>query len=486
MGQISAIQPTLLYGFEGLDAVASNQNAGDFESFFSNSGYSFKKKPDVDTQDTERLDPSLLYLSPRLMCSAKLLQSLCDNQSPGLLEEAAFAPSVEVSPVSPDSLFRVRDAYERSDAQGQPMIAKGLGSTKEHHPSLEYQAATVYLFQNAQATIPVGPQGQFKPNDPSCIQNNSDTSCRKQAEATARTDNMLHLESDAISLKNPYLKGAGPATLLSVIEEKMGMGSFFGQPARSCLDSKAPPSQTALSSDTLQEDSVNFQASPESLPTDHAVSDRVKVQSQSSLPLASRPISHPKENSYHSYKGPPGQSLSVKARHHPAESLGENESLRPLSPKLSSALNLKDMHQEAMQEKDKNRSVVTSFQDALEGTVVVSPDVYTLDLQEVQEASTDQKIQTDLVGLIADYFDKMKAEGRSWTRLSLDLGQHKKLQLLLRLKGETMSVRFQDTLPDIEPLLLQNWMRLSRIASQKGLRLEAPLFTTTTTPLIDS
>ncbi len=486
MGQISAIQPALLHDLEGLDAVASKQKVGDFESFFSNNGYSFKKKPDLDTQDTERLDPSLLYLSPRVLCPAKPLQSLCDSQSPGLLEGFAFAPSVEPDPVNPDGLLRVRDAYECSDAQGQPMIDKGLGPTKEHHSSLEYKEATVCLFQNAQATTPVWPQGQFKPNDPSCIHNNSDTGCRKQAEATTRTENILHLESDAISLKNQYLKGAGPDTLSSLIAEKIGIGSFFSQQASSSLGFKESFSQTAPCRDAIQEDSVNFQVSPESLPTDQAGSDRVKVQSKASLPPDSRPISHPKENSYSSYKGPSiKKSLSVTARPHPAESLGENEILRRPSPKMSSALNLKDMQQEAIPEKDNDRSVVTSVQERLEGTVVL-PDVYPLDLQESQEASTDQKTQTDLVGLIADYFDKMKAEGRSWTRLSLDLGQNKKVQLLLRLKGETMGVRLQDAPPDIKPLLLQDWMRLSRLASQKGLRLEAPLFTTTTTPLIHS
>lgn len=487
MGQISAIQPTLLYDLEGLDTVASKQKAGDFEGFFSKNEYSFKKKPDLDTQDTERLDPSLLYLSPRVLCPAKPLQSLCDSQSPGLLEGLAFAPSVEPKPVNPDGLLRVRGAYECSDAQGQPMIDKGLGPTKEHHPFLEYKEATVCPFQNAEATTPVLHAEKSKTLDLSCLQNDLDPGYCKQVESPPRAEPILHPKNDAISLNNPYPKDTGTDTLSSVIEEKIGIGSFFSQQASSSLGFKDTLSQAAPCRDAIQEDSVKFQASPEPLDTDQAGSDRVKVQSKASISLNSTSIYHPKENSHSSYKGPSiKKSLSVTARPHPAESLGENEILRRPSPKLSSALNLKDMHQEAMQEKDKDRSVVTSIQERLEATVVVSPDVYRLDLQESQEASTDQKIQTDLVGLIADYFDKMKAEGRSWTRLSLDLGQNKKIQLLLRLQGETMGVRLQDAPPDIKPLLLQDWMRLSRLASQKGLRLEVPLFTTTTTPLIHS
>ncbi len=88
----------------------------------------------------------------------------------------------------------------------------------------------------------------------------------------------------------------------------------------------------------------------------------------------------------------------------------------------------------------------------------------------------DQKMQTDLVGLIADYFDKMKEQGRSWTRLSLHLGPEQKVQLLLRIQGDAVGLRFQDAPQGIDQMLLKQWPQLSRLASKRGLRLEDPSF----------
>lgn len=486
MGQINAIQPTLLYGLEGLDGVASKQEAGDFEGFFSNNGYSFKKKPDLDTQDTDQLDPSLLYLPSRGLCQGKPLQSLDDSQSPSLLEGFVFAPSTESKPVNPQGVLRARAADEPSDAKEKPMIAKGLGPLKKQHPSLEYQEPTVCTFQNTQGAIPVLHQEKPKAVDPSCLQNDLDAGSCKQAEPPPRAEYILHPKSDAVGLNNPYLKDTDASTLSSLMAEKRAALSFFSQPERAYLGFNAPPPQTAQYTDALQEESVGFQASPEPMGTDQAVSDRVKAQSNTSIgldiSLYSRSIYKDKESIYRAYKGPPVKALSVNARHHPSQNLGEEGSLRyHPSPKVSSALNSQGMHQEAMQEKqeeDQARSIVNAFQKGLEGPLALSSPGYPLDLQDAQAASTDQKIQTDLLGLIADYFDKMKSEGRSWTRLSLPLGpgQDQKMQLLLRLRGDSIGIRLQDAPPGIEQVLVKEWAHLSKMASSKGLRLEPPSF----------
>jgi hypothetical protein len=96
-----------------------------------------------------------------------------------------------------------------------------------------------------------------------------------------------------------------------------------------------------------------------------------------------------------------------------------------------------------------------------------------MNAMDVQEPLGAEKLQADIVGLIADYFDKIKEEGRSWTRLSLGSGTDKKINLYIRMQGKTIGIRLQDAPDGIDQALLKGWPQLSKIAAHKGLHLNA-------------
>lgn len=96
-----------------------------------------------------------------------------------------------------------------------------------------------------------------------------------------------------------------------------------------------------------------------------------------------------------------------------------------------------------------------------------------MNVSDVQEPLGAEKLQADIVGLIADYFDKIKEEGRSWTRLSLGSGTDKKINLYIRMQGNRIGLRLEDAPDGIDQALLKGWPQLSKIAAHKGLHLDA-------------
>lgn len=93
--------------------------------------------------------------------------------------------------------------------------------------------------------------------------------------------------------------------------------------------------------------------------------------------------------------------------------------------------------------------------------------------QDTQEPLASEKVQSDVVSLIADYFDKIKAEGKAWTRLSLGGGKDHPLHLYIRMQGKRIGIRLEDAPFEVREDLLNKWPELSKIADRKGMYLEA-------------
>ncbi len=474
---IHTVQSAALIGCEAMGTVSESKEKGDFEGCFSGFESSSKKKIELEDKDSEKLALNFFCLSSSHLPYERPLAINLGTHEESFLEASMLEQgpstlclrSLVSAEVLPSSC---------SEEQSKPKSSL-LGTVETKTVSLPEASSKVKTGQTLEAFIQVGSSVYALEEGDSPL-NQQPANLLKHlplSKAIPVDQKIDHLETAPKAPLTSFLKHESPAT-----QEKTAFLSFPSTDQASLLDSKSPlvPEVKFLSENS--EESLGLRPSLDKDDSQESISPSpFKPSLKNPFITDINPLYRAKESPFGVYKNAKVQPLGLFKRSLHTHVLDQGIAGRiPLGNSLSyiasSTLNLKPVWDEEGQDQPDAVSRKNSSLNDLDVASALSFAHPPLDVQEAQEMLHDQKMQTDLVGLIADYFDKMKEQGRSWTRLSLHLGPEQKVQLLLRIQGDAVGLRFQDAPQGIDQMLLKQWPHLSRLASKRGLRLEDPSF----------
>ncbi len=471
-------------------AVSEREGEGDFLSVFSEAKYTAHKKKANEEDDTEDEQPST---------TASHLQSFQakENQKkdlPEAFEGCVLEGSWFASSLKEEAKFSIEGTQEPSStilAATVPAMPLDKSCVEEKLFSIETCETGIKAKGEDQKTKRDDPvltvlhkpiqgdqQGLKLLSKKEESSQNFDNSHSGEAKTALSLDTLaVDLPSN---LREPSEASIEEQTLiktLSLAKDEASRPTFFlkNQRAQELSDvSRALPVNT-LSRDS-EERILTPEASDAPVLAQAEASEAFQKQTKLLLPARSLGLYGSFSSSFKAADAKVSGAITAKklslleARH--SESTPDAKPYE--EPTLGLGLNPKDLgiYELNTDKKDYNDNSYT-FPAISEASFLAGLGNAAMNVSDVQEPLNGEKIQTDIVGLIADYFDKIKEEGRSWTRLSLGSGTDKTMNLYIRMQGNRIGLRIQDAPDGIDQALLKGWPQLSKIAAHKGLHLDA-------------
>lgn len=94
------------------------------------------------------------------------------------------------------------------------------------------------------------------------------------------------------------------------------------------------------------------------------------------------------------------------------------------------------------------------------------------------ESSAGRSLQTEVIPAILQQIERLRRNGREgdWMSMSLPLQDGENLVLRLRMRGESVDVRFAASRDDVRESLTNGWNSLIEDAASRGIQLSRPVF----------